>query len=286
MQVAGEFTILPAALRRPNPMRIAFLGDINGAPGRQILAERLPELRARWSPDLLIANAENAKAGSGLTPELFRRFRSLGIDACTLGDHAYRDRTIIPVLEDPAEPLCRPANLSRKAPGKASIRIAAGAGRTRDVWILTVLGRIYMPLPADDPFAAVDRFLESLPERNPIVIVEAHMEATSEKCALARYLDGRVAAVLGTHTHVPTADARILKGGTAFQTDLGMTGPYDSVIGRDADQVLRAMTTSVHVPYEVGAGGEAIAGALVEVDDASGRSRSIERIEVSANSVR
>jgi metallophosphoesterase (TIGR00282 family) len=261
-------------------MRIAFLGDINGAPGRRILAERLDDLRARWKPELIVANAENAKAGSGLTPDLYRRFRSLGIDACTLGDHAYRDRTIIPILEDPAEPLIRPANLSRKAPGKSMIRIAASGGRTRDVWVMTVLGRIYMPLPADDPFAAVDRMLETIPERRPIVLVEAHMEATSEKCALARYLDGRVAAVFGTHTHVPTADARILKGGTAFQTDIGMTGPYDTVIGRDAEQVLRAMTTSVHVPFEMGEGGEAICGALVDIDDASGRARSIERIEI------
>lgn len=261
-------------------MRLAFLGDINGAPGRRILAERFTELRSRWTPDLVIANAENAKAGSGLTPDLYRRFRSLGIDACTLGDHAYRDRTIIPILEDPAEPLARPANLSRKAPGKSLLRLPAAGGRTRDVWIVTVLGRIYMPLPADDPFAAVDRILETIPERQPIVLVEAHMEATSEKCALARYLDGRVAAVLGTHTHVPTADARILKGGTAFQTDVGMTGPYDTVIGRDPDQVLRAMTTSVHVPFEMGEGGEAICGALVDIDDASGRARSIERIEI------
>lgn len=265
-------------------MRIAFLGDINGAPGRQVVAAHLPTLRARWAPDVIVANAENAKAGSGVTPEQFRQFRTLGIDACTLGDHAYRDARIIPLLEDPDEPVARPANLSRKAPGKRFIRLRRDDRRACDVWIITVLGRIYMPLPADDPFAAVDTFLEGLPVAPPdraVVLVEAHMEATSEKVALARHLDGRVAAVLGTHTHVPTADARLLRGGTAFITDVGMCGPYDSVIGRNATQVLKAMTTSVHVPYEMGEGGEALCGAIVDVDPGTGLARSIERVELS-----
>lgn len=163
------------------------------------------------------------------------------------------------------------------------IRLPANERRPRDVWIITVLGRVYMPLPADDPFAAVDDLLATIPERSPIVIVEAHMEVTSEKIALARYLDGRVSAVVGTHTHVPTADARILRGGTAFQTDLGMCGPYDTVIGRDAEMVIKAMTTSLHVPYAMGEGGEALWGVVVEVDPASGRARSIERVELVAD---
>lgn len=267
-------------------MRIAFLGDINGAPGRLVLTQQLPVLKERWAPDLIIANAENAKAGSGLTPDLYRQFRALGIDACTLGDHAFRDSKIVPILDDPAEPIARPANLSRKAPGKRFVRLRANDRLPCDVWLITVLGRIFMPLPADDPFAAVDVFLEGLPVAPPdraVVIVEAHMEATSEKTALARYLDGRVSAVLGTHTHVPTADARILRGGTAFMTDVGMCGPYDSVIGRDPEQVLRAMTTSVHVPFEMGSGGEAVCGALLDIDPGSGRTRSIERIDLPAD---
>ncbi len=264
-------------------MRIAFLGDINGAPGRQVLAQQLSVLRERFAPDRIVVNAENAKAGSGLTPELYRQFRGYGIDAVTLGDHVFRDPKIVPVLEDPSEPIARPANLSRKAPGKRMTRVPASAGCPRDLWIITVLGRIYMPLPADDPFAAVDDLLATIPERSPVVLVEAHMEVTSEKIALARYLDGRVSAVLGTHTHVPTADGRILRGGTAFQTDVGMSGPYDTVIGRDADMVIKAMTTSLHVPYAMGEGGEALCGALVEVDATSGRARSIERIELPAD---
>ncbi|MFO0828416.1 MAG: TIGR00282 family metallophosphoesterase [Phycisphaerales bacterium] len=267
-------------------MRIAFLGDINGSPGRQVVSQQIPILRERWRPDLIIANAENARAGSGLTPDLYRQFRGLGIDACTLGDHAFRDSKIVPLLDDPAEPVARPANLSRKAPGKRSIRLHASDRLAADVWVITVLGRIFMPLPADDPFAAVDAFLESLPVAPPrrgIVLVEAHMEATSEKAALGRYLDGRVTAVLGSHTHVPTADAKILRGGTGFITDVGMCGPYDSVIGRDTDQVLRAMTTSVHVPYEMGQGGEALCGVVIDVDESSGRCVAIERVELAGD---
>ena len=137
-------------------------------------------------------------------------------------------------------------------------------------------------IQANDPFECVDEMLAAMPERNPIVFVEAHMEVTSEKVALARYLDGRVAAVLGTHTHVPTADERVLRGGTAFQTDLGMTGPHDSVIGRDTAAVLKHFTTGVHVPFDMGSGGEAVQGALVEVDLARGLARSIERINLPA----
>jgi metallophosphoesterase (TIGR00282 family) len=267
-------------------MRVAFLGDINGGPGRQVLGQQLPVLRERWRPDLVVANAENAKAGSGLTPELYRQFRSMGVDACTLGDHVFRDQKIVPFLEDPNEPVLRPANLSRKAPGKRIIRVQAGGSggaRSRDLWIITVLGRLLMPLPADDPFAAVDDLLANLPERSPLVLVEAHMEATSEKAALARHLDGRVSAVLGTHTHVPTADARILRGGTAFMTDVGMCGPYDTVIGRDGDSVVKAMTTSLHIPYPMGEGGELLCGALVDIDDATGKATAIERIELAAD---
>ncbi len=264
-------------------MRIAFLGDINGAPGRQVLMQQMPALLERWRPDCVIANAENAKAGSGLTPEQFAQFRGMGIDGCTLGDHAYREPRIVPLLESPNEMVTRPANLSRKSPGKRFLRIPAGGARTRDVWVITVLGRIYMPLPADDPFAAVDDFLATIPERQPIVLVEIHAEVTSEKIALGHHLDGRVTAVVGTHTHVPTADERLLRGGTAFITDLGMCGPYDTVIGRDKEMVVKAMTTSLHIPYSMGEGGEALCGVLIDVDEANGRARSIERIALPAD---
>ncbi len=264
--------------------RIAFLGDINGAPGRMVLEQQLPTLRERYGPLRIVANAENARNGSGLTPDLYETFRKFGIDAMTLGDHVYRDARIVPILEDPTKPIGRPANLSARAQGKRIVRIPASEGFTRDLYVFTLLGRVLMPsILANDPFACADEMLQAIPERNPLVLVEAHMEATSEKGALARYLDGRVAAVLGTHTHVPTADARVLRGGTAFITDVGMTGPHDSVIGRKAEQVLRHFTSSMHVPFEMGSGGEALQGAVVEVSLDTGLAVSIERIDIPAD---
>lgn len=265
-------------------LSIAFLGDINGAPGRRVVQQQMPRLRSDHQPDVVIANAENARAGSGLTPDLYKALRALGIDAITLGDHCYRDQRVIPLLELPDEPIARPANLSSLAIGRRFTRIPPSGTRTRSVFVITVLGRIFFPLPANDPFATVDEVLASLPEQRPIVIVEAHMEATSEKAALAHHLDGRVSAVLGTHTHVPTADARILRGGTAFITDVGMCGPYDSIIGRNTRAVLRHMTTGMHVPYDIAEGGEAMCGVVVRVDESSGLARTIERVEYRADS--
>jgi 2',3'-cyclic-nucleotide 2'-phosphodiesterase len=261
---------------------IAFLGDIFGAPGRMVVQQQLPQLKADFQPDVIIANAENAKSGSGLTPELYQKIRGYGIDAITLGDHVFRDREIVSVLQAAGEPIARPANLSAKAPGRAFVTLPA-AGQRRALYVITVLGRIFMNLPADDPFATVDRIIKQLPETNPLVILEAHMEATSEKAALAAYFDGRVALVVGTHTHVPTADARILPRGTGFITDVGMCGPYNSIIGRDSESVLRHMTTGVHVPYAVGAGGEAMCGVVAKIDSVSGRTIQIERVQYDAD---
>jgi metallophosphoesterase (TIGR00282 family) len=268
------------------PLTIAFLGDIVGAPGRMAVQQQLPRLRQEHGVDLVIANAENARSGSGLSPELYRKLRSYGIDAITLGDHVYRDAKIAAILEQAGEPIARPANLASKAVGQQVIRVAVPAsasGATGSVFVLTVLGRLFMSLPADDPFACADRLLASLPEANAIVIVEAHMEATSEKIALAHYLDGRVTAVIGTHTHVPTADARILRNGTAFITDVGMCGPYHSIIGRDPAAVLRFMTTGFPTRFEVGSGGETMSGAVIRIDRDTGRAKSINLIQYVAD---
>jgi hypothetical protein len=265
---------------------VAFLGDIFGSPGRQVIQQQLPNLRAEHAPDAVIANAENARSGSGLTPELYRKIRAAGIDAVTLGDHVFRDRSIAEVLQLADEPIARPANLSAKAPGRGVIRIPPAGRRTRELYVITVLGRIFMSLPADDPFSTVDGVLAQLPEASPLVIVEAHMEATSEKAALARHLDGRVALVVGTHTHVPTADARILPAGTGFITDVGMCGPYDSIIGRAPEQVLRHMTTGMHVPYEVGSGGEAMCGVVARIDESSGHALQVTRVQYDADKMK
>lgn len=285
--ITPRWSFPPAALTRPegsfvDELRILFIGDVVGTPGREILQRELPGLRERFSPHRIVVNAENARNGSGLSTDIASKLLALGADALTLGDHAYRDRRIVPLLEDPSTPVLRPANLAAAAPGKFLIRLPASPECPRDLWIFTVLGRVGMNLPADDPFACADRILAEIPEREPVVLVEAHMEATSEKAALGFHLDGRVSAVLGTHTHVPTADARILRQGTGFISDVGMTGPYDSVIGRDAAAVLRHMTTGVHVPYEVGRGREAVGGCLVAVDPSSRRCRRIEPFVVPA----
>lgn len=264
-------------------LTIAFLGDIVGAPGRRAVLQQLPRLREEHGPDVVIANAENARNGSGFNPDLFAKLREAGIDAFTLGDHCFRDSRVTALLENPEAPVARPANLAAKAVGRRYTRIPPAGNRTRPVYVVTVLGRVYFPLPANDPFAAVDEVLAALPETDPIVLVEAHMEATSEKAALAHHLDGRVTAVLGTHTHVPTADARLLPGGTAFITDVGMCGPYDSVIGRSKTAVLRYMTTGMHTALDVGEGGESLCGVVLAVDEARGRARSIERVEYRAD---
>ena len=264
-------------------LTVAFLGDIFAAPGRRVVEQQLPSLRADHHPDIVIANAENAARGLGLSPDLYHKIRGLGVDAVTLGDHVFREARITQVLQDPEEPIARPANLPAGASGREFIRLPPPEGHTKSLFVITVLGRIFLNLPADDPFATVDRVLRTLPEPDPIVLVEAHMEATSEKAALAHYLDGRVAAVVGTHTHVPTADARILPGGTAFITDVGMCGPYDSVIGRQKDAVVRHMTTGMYAPFGIGSGEEAMCGVVLEIDESSARARAIERVEYRAD---
>lgn len=266
-----------------NDLKVAFLGDIFGTPGRKVVQQQLPRLKSDHQPDLIIANAENAKNGLGLSPSLYQKIRQLGIDGITLGDHVYRDQSITKMLEAPDEPISRPANLSAKAVGKTHLRLATPLGSGRSLFVITVLGRIFLSQPADDPFTTVDSILEKLPEPNPLVIVEVHMEATSEKTAMAHYLDGRVSLVVGTHTHVPTADARILPKGTGFITDVGMCGPYHSIIGRDVESVIKRMTTGMFVPYGMGNGAEAMCGVVVKINPNTGRASTIERIQYEAD---
>ena len=238
-------------------IRVLILGDIVGTPGRQAVAQCLPALREQYNADLVIANAENAANGSGLTPDLYAKLCNAGVDAMTLGDHVYKKKQIVSTLEA-KDNIIRPANLPPAAAGKPwmKLTVARAGEMSANIYIFTVLGRIFTNLPCNDPFAAVDSVIAQLPEAKPNVIVEVHAEATSEKKALGWYLNGRVAAVFGTHTHVPTADERILpinvpgsngtpgRGGTAYITDIGMCGPQDSILGRRVDRVLTHMTTS------------------------------------------
>lgn len=268
-------------------IRVIMLGDIVGNPGRTAAVRLAPWLRRRYRAHLLLANAENAAAGSGLNPDQYHKLRAAGYDGITLGDHVYRRIQIVPVLE--TEPcIVRPANLPDLAKGRRWMQLQpvdpADAGSTArpalpPIFVLTVLGRVFSSVPVNDPFAAVERALAELPVADPLVIVEVHAEATAEKQAIARYLDGRVCAVLGTHTHVATADAQILPRGTGYITDLGMTGPHESIIGRQIEPVLKHMTSSMPVPFEVAERDARANGVLLEIDPIARRTTKIQRLE-------
>jgi len=251
-------------------------------------------IRQRYQPDLVIANAENAANGSGLTPELYRKLCQAGVDGMTLGDHIYKKQQIVTVLEQESN-ITRPANLPAGAKGKRWMKLQSPRG---SIYVVTLLGRIFMNLPAADPFVTIDEILATLPEKDAIVLVEIHAEATSEKQAMGWYLNGRVAAVVGTHTHVATADTRILAPqagpsaqqkaggmltGTAYMTDLGMCGPQESVLGRQIAPVLTHMTTSMPAPFDVAEGDPRVCGIFVEIDLKTRLACAVERIELAAD---
>ena len=256
-------------------MRLLFLGDIVGPPGLALVRRAVPLLRAGERLDLIVANAENVAGGAGITPGQYRHLRAVGVDAVTLGDHVYRKFDIAEVLANPAEPAVKPANFPTAAPGKDRALVTAADG-TR-VAVISLLGRTFMK-PVDCPFAAVDRVLAGLPRDVRVVLVDIHAEATADKYLMARHLNGRVTAVLGTHTHVPTADEHITNGGTAFQCDVGMCGPHDGILGRRADRVLAAAVTSVPHAFDVSAGDVRLNGAIVECDPATGKATTIRRV--------
>lgn len=261
-------------------MRILFVGDIFGRPGRTIVQERLPELVRQRAVDLVIANGENAAAGFGITPSITEELLGLGIDVITTGNHIWDKREIIDYLNladgnpsSPARRLIRPANFPAGSPGWGVYE-----GRTRgDVpfAVINLQGRVFMT-SIDDPFRAADQLLEKIQAR--VILVDFHAEATSEKVALGWYLDGRVTAVLGTHTHVPTADERILPQGTAYQTDVGMTGPYDGVIGVETSIIVQRFLTQMPARFEPAAGNVQLRGVLMECDPETGRAQGIERV--------
>jgi len=247
-------------------MLILAIGDIVGKPGRKALNQLLPGLRQQYGLELVIANGENAAGGIGLTPDTAQELLDAGVDAITSGNHIWAQKDIFPYLEGQM-PILRPLNYPPGVPGRGYIRIGEAA-------VVNIMGRTFMG-NLDCPFQAMDRLLGELKEE--IIIVDFHAEATSEKMAMGRYLDGRVSAVLGTHTHVGTIDTQILAGGTAYVTDIGMTGPTDSVIGDDTDAVLQRFLTGIHHRLSVGKGKSALNAVMVDIDD-TGRARSIERI--------
>ena len=256
-------------------LNLLCVGDIVGAPGRRVLREALPVLVPERKIDCVIVNAENASAGSGLTPQLYEKIMRSGTDLVTLGDHIYRRRDIIPTLET-SDRIVRPANLPAAAPGKPFAIFTTQSGHR--VAVVSLLGRMYMKPTANCPFAAIDQVLASIPKDVKIVVVDMHAEATSEKVAMGWHLDGRVSVLFGTHTHIPTADERILPKGTAYITDLGMTGPYDSVLGRAKDRVLRSIINGVSEKLDVAERDLRLCGLSVAVDTATGRAIKLERV--------
>lgn len=256
--------------------RVLFIGDIVGQPGRRILKEMLPGLVEEYAPDLVLANAENAAAGFGITPPLVEELLALGIAVLTSGNHIWDKKEIVPYLAEHADGrLLRPANYPRLSPGHG---LYVGPIRSKRPYaVMNLQGRVFMP-SIDCPFRTADHLLEQIPAEVKIRIVDMHAEATSEKLALGWYLDGRVTAVVGTHTHVPTADETVLPQGTAYITDLGMTGPYDSVIGVDKRAVIGKFLSQVPARFDVAKGDVRLCAVLIEADADSGRALSIQRI--------
>ena len=257
-------------------LNILFIGDVVGAPGRKIVGQVLPRLIHRWEIGLVVCNAENSAGGSGITAKCHEELVDAGVDVFTLGDHGFRKDEVFSLLEQ-TDRLLRPANYPAEAPGPEFALVEARDGTP--VGVFTLLGRTFMR-PVDCPFHAADRVLERIGGSARVILVDFHAEATSDKQLLARYLDGRVSAVLGTHTHVVTADEQILPKGTAFQADVGMTGPHDSIIGRRYDRVLAATLSFVPHFYDVATGDPRLNGAVVAVDPGTGRALSIRRVAI------
>jgi len=258
-------------------MRILLIGDIVGKPGEKIVTRVVPGLRQREQLDLVIANAENAADGSGLAPSIYRKFIAAGVDAITLGDHIYRRSEITSVLTTAAN-IVKPANFPAQAPGKPWCVVTAADGT--QVAVISLLGRVFMR-PVDCPWTAAERVLAEIPPEVKVRIIDFHAEATSDKQLMGRYLDGRVAAVLGTHTHVTTADEQIFPGGTAFQCDVGMTGPHLSILGRRIDRVQETTLTFQPTQFDVATGDVRLCGTIVEADPQTGLATSIRRLVVS-----
>jgi len=257
-------------------MLILFIGDVFGKPGRRVLKERLPDLRRKRRVDFVVANGENAADGFGITPAILEELCACGVDVVTTGDHVWDKREIIPVVAADTR-LLRPSNYPEGAPGRGTVVATTASGLK--VGVLCLQGRVFMfKQQLDEPFRHAAREVARLRQETPVVIVDFHCEATSEKVAMGWHLDGAASAVLGTHTHVQTADGRVLPKGTAYLTDAGMTGPADSVIGFDKDRALHRFLTQTAPSWQVAAGPVQLCGALVEVDEKTGQAASLERV--------
>jgi len=254
---------------------VLFFGDVVGRPGREGLAYALPILKERYSADFVVVNGENASAGSGLTPATYAKLMAAGANVITTGDHIFRNREYPLIIHE--SPILRPANYPKAADGKGWGLYTTQAGIR--ILVMNLMGRVFME-PLRCPFELADEIIATAGAQTKVILVDMHAEATSEKVALGWHLDGKVSAVVGTHTHVQTADERILPGGTAYISDLGMTGPYDSVLGREKHAVLKKLRTSMPARFEVAQNDVRAAGVVVRIDDQTGRAQSIERFQL------
>jgi 2',3'-cyclic-nucleotide 2'-phosphodiesterase len=262
-------------------MRILFIGDIFGRPGRDLVRRGVRALAALHGIDLVIANVENAASGAGITREAGDALLDAGVDVITTGNHVWDKREALTYIE--TEPrLIRPLNMAAGVPGRGTFVTRAAGGRP--VGVANLMGRVFMP-PVDNPFAAIDAAVPALARECRIILVDMHAEASSEKIAMGWHLDGRVTAVVGTHTHVPTADARILPGGTAYVTDVGMTGPHDSVIGMERASVLPRFTTGLPIRMEPATANPRLQAVLIDADEETGRATHIERLDLSEQDI-
>jgi hypothetical protein len=263
-------------------MRILFIGDVFGRTGRDLVREGLPGLAARYGIDAVVANAENAASGAGITRETGEALLKAGVDVMTTGNHVWDRREALAYIG--VEPrLLRPLNMSPAAPGRGAFvaRLADG----RPLGVINAMGRVFMP-PVDNPFEAVAAAVERLSRETRVIVVDMHAEATAEKIAMGWHLDGRVAAVVGTHTHVQTADARLLPGGTAYITDVGMTGPHDSIIGMERAAVLARFVTGLPARMEPADANPRLQAVLIDADDRTGLAREIIRLDWSRQDLR
>lgn len=256
-------------------MKILFIGDIVGKPGRVAVERLVPSMRVESGIEFVVANAENSSGGSGITAETAGELFNSSVDVLTSGDHIWKRKEIFELIR--GEPkILRPLNFPAGAPGRGYGVFRSSAGVK--VGVINVLGRVFLE-PLECPFKAVKKAVEEIRKETPVILVDIHAEATSEKIALGWYLDGEVSAVLGTHTHVQTADDRVLPKGTAYITDAGMVGPFDSVLGRRVENVLERFLTSVPVRFEVASENIQMHGVILDIDEHTGRARSIARIQ-------
>lgn len=260
--------------RKGKCMNILFIGDVVGSLGRDMVHEYVPKLKEKYRPHVTIINGENAAGGKGITEKIYRGFLEIGAQAVTLGNHTWDNREIFEFIDE-AKYMVRPANFPENNPGKGLIYIKVNQ---YEIAVMNLQGRTFLP-PSDCPFQKADELIKEARKRTPFIFVDFHGEATSEKQAMGWYLDGKVSAVVGTHTHVQTADERILPSGTAYISDVGMTGPYDGILGVERDAVLKRFLTNLPVRFEVPKNGQTqLSAVLIELDDKSGFAKKIERI--------